>query len=349
MVSHKTTRRNLLKTVGIAAGAGLAASYLGACARKEDTKPATAGGTAQEMASQQSSGTSGELTPDLIDKAHETVVKQFPAKTEGEGCLPLEPKIDGDVKVYELVTKEVDWEVKPGIKIKAWTYNGMVPGPILRFTEGDKVRVVLKNELEESTSIHFHGLFVPSNLDGVTYVSSPPVKKGETYTAEFVVRNKPGTHMYHSHHNAYEQITRGLAGCVIVDPRDGKTFGETQDVVIMLNDGALGYTINGKQFPATKPIVAKKGELVRLRLMNVGQLYHPFHLHGMPMKVVMIDGYPLPQPYYCDTLSLNPGNRFDVLVEATEVGVWAFHCHVLTHAESQQGMHGMVTAFIVQE
>lgn len=349
MVSDKTTRRNLLKTVGIAAGAGLAASYLGACARKEDTKPAAAGGTAQEMASQQqASGNSGELTPELIDKAHETVVKQFPAKTEGEGCQPLEPKIDGEWKVFELTCKEVDWEVKPGIKIKAWTYNGTVPGPLLRFKEGDKVRIVIKNELKESTSLHLHDLRVPNKFDGVTYVTNPPIKTGETQVYEFVA-TAAGSHMYHSHHNAYEQITRGLGGGIIVDPKDGRNYGETQDVMIILNDGALGYTINGKQFPATKPIVAKKGEIVRLRLMNMGQLYHPFHLHGLPMKIVEIDGFPLASPWMCDTISLNPGNRYDAIVKADNPGVWAFHCHVLTHAESPQGMHGMVTALIVQE
>ncbi len=75
---------------------------------------------------------------------------------------------------------------------------------------------------------------------------------------------------------------------------------------------------------------------------------HPMHLHGMPMKVIAKDGYPVPQPYLLDTLPIEPGERWDVLIQATEAGVWAFHCHVLNHAESDHGMHGMVTALIVK-
>lgn len=348
MLNQPTTRRHLLRTAGIAAGAGLAASYLGACARKEGgSTPAAA--TVTDVTSQTQSGDTDQLTPELIDKAHETAVKQFPAKTEGEGGLPLEPKIDGDWKVFELTCKEVDWEVVPGVKLKAWTYNGMVPGPLLRFREGDKVRIVIKNELPESTSLHLHDLAIPNKFDGVTYVTTPPIKKGETQVYEFVATERLGTHMYHSHHNAYEQITRGLVGTIIVDPKDGRNYGETQDVILLVNDGALGFSINGKRFPATKPIIAKKGERLRLRLINAGQLYHPFHLHGLPMKIVEMDGFPLANPYLCDTISLNPGNRYDAIVEADKPGIWAFHCHVLTHAESPQGMHGMVTAVIVQE
>jgi FtsP/CotA-like multicopper oxidase with cupredoxin domain len=116
----------------------------------------------------------------------------------------------------------------------------------------------------------------------------------------------------------------------------------------VLNDANMGFTINGKGFPATAPIVAKVGEKVRIRLMNEGVMIHPWHLHGMGMLVVAQDGYPLPQPYMCDTLNVAPGQRFDVLVDCQAPGAWAFHCHILTHAESNKGMFGMVTALIIK-
>jgi FtsP/CotA-like multicopper oxidase with cupredoxin domain len=106
--------------------------------------------------------------------------------------------------------------------------------------------------------------------------------------------------------------------------------------------------LNGKGFPATEPIVTKKGQLVRIRYMNEGLQIHPMHLHGMPQRVIAKDGHLLPEPYEADTILVGPGERFDVLVRADELGAWAFHCHVLNHAEGPNGMFGMVTAFIVE-
>src|SRR5690606_24021284 len=106
---------------------------------------------------------------------------------------------------------------------------------------------------------------------------------------------------------------------------------------------------NGKGFPATAPIVAKHGERIRVRYMNEGLQIHPMHLHGVPQQVIQRDGYPLPQPVMMDTVLVAPGERIDVLVDATELGAWAFHCHILTHAEGPNGMFGMVTAMIVEE
>lgn len=283
-----------------------------------------------------------------MDAAHEAVVKAFPARTEGKGAQPLAPEVVGGVKVFRLTASDIDWEVTPGVKHTAFAYNGMVPGPTLRVTEGDRVRILFKNELKESTAIHFHGVLVPNSMDGVPYITQPPVKPGGTFTYEFVARN-PGSHMYHSHHAAQRQVPMGLLGAFIIEPKNKSAEPKvSQDVVIVVNDGPLAYTINGKGFPATEPVVAKPGEWIRIRLMNEGLLIHPMHLHGMPMKVIAKDGYPVPQPYVVDTLNIAPGERLDVLVHATEAGVWAFHCHILNHVESDHGMHGMVTALIVK-
>ncbi len=285
---------------------------------------------------------------EALDRAHEARVKAFPAKTAGLGAQSITPKIVGGVKVFELTAREVQWEVEPGVKRTAFAYNGQVPGPTIRVTEGDRVRVVLKNELPESTAIHFHGLITPNSMDGVPYITQPPVTPGQTFTYEFVAR-PAGTHMYHSHHGD-DQITKGLLGAFIVRPRDRR--GEptvAQDAVIVVNDGPLGYTLNGKSFPATQPIVLKLGQRLRIRYMNEGQIIHPMHLHGLPGQVIAKDGRRLAQPYMADTVNVAPGERYDVLVTASEPGVWALHCHILSHAESPQGMHGMVTAVIVQK
>lgn len=285
-----------------------------------------------------------------IDDMHAAGIKAFPAKTEGEGNKLLSYTMDGNTKVFKLNVSKIQWETSPGKKVDAYAYNGMVPGPLLRVTEGDRVRVVVKNEMDESTAVHWHGLLVDNKSDGVPFITQDPIRSGETYTYEFTAVN-PGTHMYHSHHNAVAQVTGGLLGALIVDPKDKAEltrYKEDVDVVMVLNDGLLGFTLNGKEFPATAPIAVKQGQRVRIRYMNEGQIIHPMHLHGLTMLVVEKDGYALPQPYKVDTLNVAPGERFDVIVEANNPGVWAFHCHILSHAESEHGMHGMVTAFIVE-
>lgn len=284
---------------------------------------------------------------EAMDEAHEARVKAFPAKTQGVGAQPFTPKIAGGVKIFEITASAVEWEVEPGVRRAAFAYNGQVPGPTIRVTEGDRVRVILTNRLPESTSIHFHGLVTPNAMDGVPYITQPPVKPGATFTYEFVA-TPAGSHMYHAHHGA-DQITKGLLGAFIVDPKDRRAEPRVaQDIVMVVNDGPLGYTLNGKGFPATQPIVAARGQRIRIRYMNEGSIIHPMHLHGLVQKVIAKDGRMLAQPYLADTVNVAPGERYDVLIDATLPGVWALHCHILSHAESPTGMHGMVTAVIVK-
>jgi FtsP/CotA-like multicopper oxidase with cupredoxin domain len=267
-----------------------------------------------------------------MDAAHEARVKAFPAKTAGLGGQPLRPKIVGGVKVFELTAQAVQWEVEPGVLRPGFAYNAQIPGPILRATEGDRVRVILRNSLPESTSIHFHGLLTPNAMDGVPFITQPPVRPGQTFTYEFVA-TPSGSHMYHSH-NGDDQITRGLFGAFIVDPKRPTGPRADLDVVLVVNDGPLGYTLNGKSFPATQPIVAARGQRM--------------HLHGLPQRVIAKDGHLLAQPYSVDTVNVAPGERYDIIAVASQPGIWALHCHILSHAESKRGMHGMVTAVIVK-
>jgi FtsP/CotA-like multicopper oxidase with cupredoxin domain/plastocyanin len=277
------------------------------------------------------------------------VTSQFPAETEGRGNQVLEPEVQPDGTLqWELTASVIQWETEPGTMVDAYAYNGMVPGPQLRAEVGDRIRIILHNELPEPTTIHSHGLFVPPDMDGVPVISQPAVMPGESFTYEYTLRNA-GSHMYHSHFMAEHQVPMGLLGAFVVTDPDANDPAVDQDIAMVLNDGPLGFTINGKGFPATEPIIATHGDKIRIRYMNEGLQIHPMHLHGIPQLVVAKDGWTLPDPHYEDTVLVAPGERVDVIVDATELGVWAFHCHILTHAEGPDGMFGMVTALIVED
>lgn len=290
-----------------------------------------------------------------LDEAHRTVVQDFltglPAKTEGLGGTQLKPKTENGIPIYDITAKVVQWEVSPGRKIEAWTYNGTVPGPEIRVKQGQRVQVRIKNDLPESTSIHWHGLeFADNKQDGVTFVTQDPIKPGQTYIYDLTPINC-GSHMYHSHHAADAQVPLGLLGGFIVDCTTTPVpafAAHDKEYTQILSDGPMGFSINGKGFPATAPIVAKVGEKTLLRFMNEGLIIHPMHLHGHRMTVVAKDGNFLPAPYEVDTINVAPGERYDVIVTSLYPGAWAFHCHILTHAESDKGLHGMTTVWAVQ-
>jgi len=299
------------------------------------------GTTADEMASR---------TPEQMDAAMAVRTKAFPAATAGLGAQSLEPAVLADgTKQFDLTASVVDWEIEPGKSVEAWTYNGTVPGPTMHVQPGDKVRIVLTNELPESTALHLHGIKVPNAMDGVPDITQPPIKPGESFTYEFVAEG-PAVGMYHSHHNAAKQVSNGLAGALIIGDQPlpaGVTVAQEQ--VMMLNDsGTIGFALNGKSFPATAPIVANEGDWIELHYMNEGVMAHPMHLHGPAQLVIAKDGFPIAEPYLADTVVVAPGERYTVLVHADQLGTWAWHCHILTHAEREDGMFGMVTALVVQ-
>jgi FtsP/CotA-like multicopper oxidase with cupredoxin domain len=354
--TSRINRRRMLGTMGLF-GAGAAVTAAAPVTLKIETGSSASADTADHAHAMSSttettSKSQNEMTNDEMDAMHEAGIKSFPAPTAGLGGQPLEYELDGDVKVFKLTTSVIQWEVTPGKLVEAFAYNGVVPGPEIRVTEGDNVRVVLTNEMPHSTVIHFHGVMLPNNMDGVPFITQQPVKPGETFTYEFQAREgNAGSHMYHSHHNSAEQVTKGLLGPFIIEPKDPASRPPFDvEYTMILNDGPIGgFSINGKGFPATQPVVVKQGQRLLVRFMNEGLMIHPMHLHGMPMTVIARDGYLLPSPYKCDTIEVDPGQRTEVIIEAADLGVWAFHCHVLSHAEGPTGMFGMVTALIVEE
>jgi FtsP/CotA-like multicopper oxidase with cupredoxin domain len=275
---------------------------------------------------------------------------QVPQLVISDAVSPLEPETDGEWTVFRISIDEIEQaidEVKP--TVAALGYNGQTPGPTIRVPLGAKVRAIFTNNLKETTGVHFHGVeFDDFFMDGVPFVTQKPFAPGETFTYEFTA-NRPGSMMYHSHHNATDQVGRGLLGAFIVDPTDPKPVDQVdRDYIWISNDVLGGFTINGHGFPAVTPILAAVGETVRVRFMNEGIMYHPFHSHGYKQTVVARDGYPLGQNAYdADTITVGPGERWDVNITVDRVGLWAFHCHILPHVEGANGMFGMVNVLIV--
>jgi manganese oxidase len=307
-----------------------------------------------------------ELDWAALDLATAESLAAFPAETAGRGNQVLEPEeilADG-TKVFRLVAEIIDWEVEPGKIVEGWAYNGQIPGPMFKLDAGDKVQVHVENKLPLGTDVHWHGVRVPFDQDGVAPLTQPLIASGDTYTYEFET-TEPAIAMYHPHHHGMMKLPNGMFGVMIVGelgsdiPLPSGTIGgievpEDLDIVaeipMVLNDaGTIGLSLNGKSFPATDPIVAKQGDWFVIHYYNEGLQVHPMHLHGPPQLVFAKDGFPLDAPQWEDTVNVAPGERYSVLVPARDPGVWALHCHILTHAERKEGLFGMVTALIVEE
>ncbi|QXC61637.1 multicopper oxidase domain-containing protein [Aquihabitans sp. G128] len=288
--------------------------------------------------------------------------KRYGAGTIEAGNEKLAPTVLADgTKRFDLTAAITDWEVSPGKVVKAWTYNGRVPGPWLRVEPGDKVEVHVTNDLPISTDVHWHGVSVPNAMDGVAPITQDYIEPYKSFTYAFTAPDHDELGMYHAHMHGQVAIVNGLFAIFQVGDvplPEGKHFTTmdvpkgvkvAQEIPMVLNDaGVIGLSLNGKAFPETAPIVVQKGDWVLIHFLNEGLQVHPMHLHRQPQLVVAKDGFPLDSPYQADTILIAPGERYSVLVHATEVGTWAFHCHIVSHAESDEGLTGMVTAMIVQ-
>lgn len=241
---------------------------------------------------------------------------------------------DPDVEMT-LTAEVTDWEVYEGETVEAWTFNGQYPGPTIRVQEGDKVRIHVENELPEATAVHWHGLDVPNDQDGVPGITQPDIMPGETWTYEFTAE-RVGTTAYHTHKNTVAQLSKGLFGTLIVeDPREQEY---DHDMVMQLHEIGGNYTINGHSFPATADndmVSVKEGETARIRFINMGSLYHPMHLHGHQMQVIAVDGNERSDNVWVNTVDVPPGQTVDVLVTAENPGTWVFHCHIISHVQNK--------------
>ncbi len=264
----------------------------------------------------------------------------------------LRPALDRDgTKRFFLDAKIVDWEVTKGTVVKAWTYNGVVPGPVIEVRQGDKVQVVLHNDLPEPTALHLHGLPVPADMDGVPGVSQAPIKPGETFTYSFTA-TRAGTYIYHTHFNDLDQLDKGMYGALIV--REARPIAVARDYPVIISswrikdDAENFFSINGKAYPETRALEVTEGDIIRLRFINIsGTEFHTMHLHGHRMKIIDRDGNPVSGNDVENTIMIGPGQTVDALVQANaQPGTWLLHCHVLDHNMNGKVMPGgLITAF----
>ncbi|MDH3298614.1 MAG: copper oxidase [Gemmatimonadota bacterium] len=284
-----------------------------------------------------------------------------PVVTPNGSTLPWR-MVDG-VKEFHLVAEEIDWEFAPGMVVKCWGYNGQTPGPTIETVEGDQVRIYVTNRLPEPTAVHWHGILLPSGMDGVQGLSQNGIPPGETYVYEFTLRQH-GTQMYHSHGDEMTQIGLGTMGFFIIHPRQ-PTHRIDRDFAIFLNEWAISpgtarpnpnvmtnfdiFTFNSRVFPGTELLVARTGDRVRIRIANVAQESHPIHLHGHNFQVVATDGgdVPIAARWPETTVLVAPGQTRDFEFTANP-GDWAMHCHRRHHPMNAMG-HDIPNVIGVQQ
>ena len=260
--------------------------------------------------------------------------------------------MDGDVKVFHLTAEPVRCEFAPGFVVNCWGYNGSSPGPTIEAVEGDRVRILVTNRLPEATSVHWHGIILPNGMDGVVGLTQRRILPGETFKYEFTLKQN-GTFMYHPHADEMVQIALGMMGFFIIHPRAGEETQIDRDFAIFLHEWRIPmgaetpmpfemlnfniFTFNSVLYPKIEPLVAKKGERVRIRLANIMMSSHPIHLHGHEFVVTRRGAkrLPLAAQYSEVTVAVSPGETRDIEFIADNPGDWAFHCHKTHHTMNQ--------------
>ena len=257
--------------------------------------------------------------------------------------LPFE--MDGAVKVFRLKAEPLKRKIAPFKTIDAWGYNGSCPGPTIQINQGDRVRIIVENALPESTSMHWHGLEVPIDQDGVPWVSQKPISPGGSFTYEFTIHQE-GTFFYHAHSAMQEMI--GLIGTIIVHPQTPYAPHADHDFVIVLQEWAVlpnnsvpntasmefnWLTFNGLSAPATTPLIVRQGSRARLRLINLGMDHHPIHLHGNQFVITGTEGGRAPEStwYRTNTVLVGVAQAKVVEFDAKYPGAWMIHCHLPHH------------------
>ncbi len=296
----------------------------------------------------------------------------WPTATGNTRTLPSFPRAasTGQVKHYTLEAAPANITLE-GRNIATWTYNGALPGPELRLTEGDRLRVTVKNRLPQDTTIHWHGVPLANAMDGVPDVTQKAIQSGQDFTYDFLAPTT-GTYFYHSH--AGLQLDRGLYGPLIIESaKEPKNYDH--DFVLVLDDwldgmpatpevamqkliaggdrmtgmgnmGGMGnmemppdivyplYLISGHSSDNPLELKMSKGHKARIRLINASaSTIYRVALQGHRLTVTHTDGQPV-EPVEVDTIRIGMGERYDVLVAATNPGVW----QLAARAEGTQSM-----------
>lgn len=335
-----TTRRDVLTWMGLGSLAGVA----GAAPTSAAVQPGYHG---RDLPAPQSVAVSADASSGVSAQA-----KPYrPVHTLNGWTLPY--RMHNGVKEFHLVAEEVEHEFAPGNTARCWGYNGTTPGPTIEAVEGDRLRIFVTNRLAEHTTIHWHGIILPSGMDGVGGLSQPHIKPGETFMYEFTLQQN-GTHMYHPHADEMVQQAVGMMGMFIIHPRAGEIEPIDRDYCFMLHNWAMHpgtyrpdpaimqdfdlWTFNSKVFPAIDPLVARTGERVRVRMGNLSMWNHPIHLHGVQYQVTGSDGGRWPRSRWRTetTEIVGVGQTRDIEFIGTP-GDWAFHCHMSHHTMNAMG------------
>lgn len=293
--------------------------------------------------------TPAEAMRDMAAADPRLVTASYDLAAKGDQDLPF--RMENGVKVFELRPSVIRWQILPNVAVEAYAYNGQIPGPRIHIRQGDRIRVNVTNDLPEETTIHWHGMILPNEMDGPAEITQPPIEPGQTYSYEFTA-TQHGTYFYHPHAKPDRTQALGLYGALIIDPADPADEVQTDhDYVIELQewlvregltypsmpmDGGMPnvFTINGKAYPATETIRMKVGETLKVRFIGTNNGFiHPMHIHGGPFEVVARDGETIPASarFLADTINVGPGQRYDVVWKAQRPGKWLIHCHIPHH------------------
>ena len=274
---------------------------------------------------------------------HSEPVKTTPVVTTDVGDMPYE--MDGDVKVFRLTAHVFKQQIAPQKTIDVWGFNGSAPGPTIQVTQGDKVRVIFKNELPEPSSIHWHGFEDQLGNDGMPGISQAPVKPGESFTYNFTIKQE-GTFFYHSHMAMQEMA--GMLGGFIMHPKTPYQPHCDKDFLIHLQEyqvlanattpDTMGMhwnwlLLNGKAGPASTPLVVRQGDRVRVRFVNLGMQHHPMHVHGHTFYTTGTEGGRIPETAWWpgNTVLVGVAQARDIEFIADNPGDWMLHCHLPHH------------------
>jgi FtsP/CotA-like multicopper oxidase with cupredoxin domain len=277
------------------------------------------------------------------------------------GTTTLPWTMEDGVKVFRLTAEPVRTKFAPKLDVNAWGYNGESPGPAIEAVEGDRVCIIVTNKLPVSTTVHWHGLFVPNGMDGIGGLNQRKIDPGETFMYMFTLTNH-GTFMYHPHFDEMFQMGLGMMGLFIVHPRKPRAPIVDRDFAILLNEWLVTpgsftpdptemtnfnlFTFNGKVFPATDPLVVALGQRVRIRFGNLSTTNaHPMHLHGFSFKVTGTDGGPIPESAQWPEVTINvpTGAARDIEFIADAEGDWGLHCHKVHHLMNGMGHNLPIT------
>ena len=269
-----------------------------------------------------------------------------PVKVVAPDLPDLPYKVVDGFKEFHLTAEVVKRELLPGHVMNHWGYNGTFPGPTIQVVDGDKVRIVVHNNLPEPTTLHLHGLELTNSMDGVPHLTQRPIMPGKTGVYELTL-HQTGTYFYHAH-DAMQEVM-GSVGLFIIHPKTNWRPAVDHDFALVTQEFRIKpavntpvstlmdfnwFTLNGRSGPYSTPLVVKLGSRVRIRFVNFStDDHHPMHLHGHTFWVTGTEGGRIPESAWVpgNTVLVGVAQAREVEFVANNPGDWALHCHMFHH------------------